>query len=62
MNSLRENKPCACSEAIPFPSSAVDLQINPTSITLLVNIKEQYAFIQRGSFGYFYSLGRWKLQ
>jgi hypothetical protein len=62
MNTFRENKPCACSEAIPFPSSAADLQINPNSMTVLANLKEQYIFIQRGSYGYFYPMGRWKLQ
>ena len=61
MNALRENKPCACSKAIPFPSSAADLQINPNSMTVLANLKEQYIFIQRGSYGYFYPMGRWKL-
>ncbi|MCX6193409.1 MAG: hypothetical protein NTX34_02785, partial [Cytophagales bacterium] len=61
MNKLRENKPCACSQAIPFPSSAADLQLKPNAITVLANLKEKYIFIQKGSFGYFYTTGRWKL-
>lgn len=61
LNKLRENKPCACSQAIPFPSSALHLKVDPYTITVLVNLKEQYVFIQKGSFGYFYSTGRWKL-
>ena len=61
MNKLRENKPCACSQAIPFPSSAANLQLKPYTLTVLANLKENYIFIQKGSFGYFYSTGRWKL-
>ena len=61
MNLLREGQSCACSQAIPFPASAANLQLNQHSITVLANLKEQYIFIQRGSFGYFYPLGRWKL-
>jgi len=30
-------------------------------MTVLANLKEQYIFIQRGSYGYFYPMGRWKL-
>ncbi len=61
LNKLRENKPCACSQAIPFPSSASDLQLKPYTITVLANLRENYIFIQKGSYGYFYSTGRWKL-
>lgn len=61
LNKLRENKPCACSQAIPFPASATNLQISPNTMTVLANLKEQYIFIQRGSFGYFYPMGRWTL-
>jgi hypothetical protein len=61
MNLLRENKSCACSKAIPFPASAADISLKPNTITVLANLKEQYIFIQKGSFGYFYSMGRWKL-
>ena len=61
LNQLRENKPCACSQAIPFPASASGLQLKPYSITVLANLQENYIFIQKGSYGYFYSAGRWKL-
>lgn len=61
LNQLRENKPCACSQAIPFPVSALDLQLKPFTVTVMVNLKEQYIFIQKGSFGYFYPMGLWKL-
>lgn len=61
MNLLRENKPCACSQAIPYPASAAALPLKPHTITVLANLKEQYVFIQRGSYGYFYPMGRWKL-
>lgn len=61
MNRLRENQPCACSQAIPFPASAANLQLSPNAITVLANLKDQYIFIQRGSYGYFYPMGRWKL-
>jgi sarcosine oxidase delta subunit len=62
LNKLRVNKPCACSSAIPFPSSAKDLTLKPYTITVLVNLHEHYIFIQKGSYGYFYSTGRWKLR
>jgi hypothetical protein len=62
LNKLRENKPCACSQAIPFPNSAKLLTLKPHSITILANLQENYLFIQKGSFGYFYSAGRWKLR
>ncbi|MFD3409145.1 M15 family metallopeptidase [Aquirufa sp. HETE-83D] len=62
MNRLRENQPCACSQAIPFPASAATLQVSPNTMTVVANLKEQYIFIQRGSFGYFYPMGRWKLR
>ena len=61
LNKLRENKPCACSQAIPFPASASNLQLKPYTITVLANLQENYIFIQKGSYGYFYSTGRWKL-
>jgi hypothetical protein len=61
MNRLRENQICACSKVLPFPASATNLQISPNTMTVLANLKEQYIFIQRGSFGYFYPMGRWKL-
>jgi sarcosine oxidase delta subunit len=61
LNQLRENKPCACSQAIPFPASASGLQLKPYTITVLANLQENYIFIQKGSYGYFYSAGRWKL-
>jgi hypothetical protein len=61
LNRLRENKPCACSQAIPFPASASGLQLKPYTLTVLVNLQDKYIFIQKGSFGYFYSTGRWKL-
>jgi len=61
MNKLRENKPCACSQAIPFPITAANLQLKPYTLTVLANLKENYIFIQKGSYGYFYSTGRWKL-
>jgi hypothetical protein len=62
LNRLRENKPCACSQAIPIPASASGLQLKPYTLTVLVNLQEKYIFIQKGSFGYFYSTGRWKLR
>jgi sarcosine oxidase delta subunit len=61
LNKLRENKPCACSQAIPFPASATDLSLKPYTVTVLANIQEQYIFIQKGSYGYFYPMGLWKL-
>lgn len=61
LNRLRENKPCACSQAIPYPASALGLSLQPHKITVLANLKEHYIFIQKGSFGYFYQTGRWKL-
>jgi hypothetical protein len=61
LNKLRENKPCACSQAIPFPSSAENLTLQPYTVTVLANLQENYIFIQKGSFGYFYSTGRWTL-
>lgn len=61
MNSLRENKPCACTQAIPFPASSYELQLKPNTLTVVANLKEQYIFIQKGSFGYYYPMGRWKL-
>jgi hypothetical protein len=61
LNKVRENKPCACSQAIPFPASAGDLSLKPYTVTVLANIQEQYIFIQKGSYGYFYPMGLWKL-
>jgi hypothetical protein len=61
LNKLRENKPCACSKAISFPSSAANWTLKPHTITVLANLQENYIFIQKGSYGYFYSAGRWKL-
>ena len=61
LNKLRDNKPCACSQAIPFPSSAKNLTLKPYTITVLANLQENYIFIQKGSYGYFYTTGRWKL-
>jgi sarcosine oxidase delta subunit len=61
LNQLRENKPCACSQAIPFPASASELSLKPHSITVVANLQENYIFIQKGSYGYFYQTGRWKL-
>lgn len=61
LNLLRDNKPCACSQAIPFPASSKELQLKPYTITVLANLQENYIFIQKGSYGYFYPTGRWKL-
>ena len=61
LNQLRENKPCACSQAIPFPASALGLQLKPYTITVLANLQENYIFIQKGSYGYFYPMGLWNL-
>jgi hypothetical protein len=61
LNKLREDKPCACSQAIPYPVSASNLELKPYTITVLANLQENYIFIQKGSYGYFYSTGRWRL-
>ncbi|CAM3371093.1 M15 family metallopeptidase [Aquirufa ecclesiirivi] len=65
MNEFRMMQPCLCEIARPIPESArywmESYQQNPKP-RIHVNVKEQWAYVQRGNNGYFFPLGRWKPQ
>lgn len=65
MNEFRLKQPCLCETAQTIPSSAQawisSYQQNPKP-RIHVNLKEQWAYVQRGSNGYFFPLGLWQRQ
>ncbi|MHA8061806.1 M15 family metallopeptidase [Aquirufa beregesia] len=65
MNEFRLMQPCLCEKAQPIPESAQawikSYQQNPKP-RVHVNLMEQWAYVQRGTNGYFFPLGLWKPQ
>ncbi|MHA8052996.1 M15 family metallopeptidase [Aquirufa sp. OSTEICH-129A] len=65
MNEFRLNQACLCEKAQPIPASAhawiASYQLNPKP-RIHVNLKDQWAYVQRGNTGYFFSLGLWQRQ
>jgi hypothetical protein len=65
LNQLRMDQICACSAAI-MPSndmetkSLLDGFLTQPQAVVYANLIENWVYIQKGSSGYFYSLGKWK--
>lgn len=65
MNEFRMQQPCLCERAQTIPENAQAwlkiYQENPKP-RIHINLKEQWAYVQRGSNGYFFPLGFWQRQ
>lgn len=63
MNEFRLNQACLCQYAMPVPPSAQDwikLYQQDPKPRIHVNLQEQWAYVQRGTTGYFFPLGKWQ--
>ena len=65
LNQLRMDQTCACSSGIMPPNdletkALLDKFLSKPQAVVYANLIENWVYIQKGSSGYFYSLGKWK--